>query len=344
MPLSQTALIELCRVLRHYLSAGLTVVDVFRKQADQGMVELRPVAQRLFVQVNQGSSLGAALEAEPAIPPLMVSLIRVGEQTGMLPEVCGDLERFYLKQRELWRRFLAGIAWPVFQFVLATLVLTGLIWFLGQIPINANGTGFDPLGVGLIGTSGALIFFTAVWGTLALVWLGVWVARRSLAGQAWVDRALLNLPAIGPCMQALALARFCLALRLTADSGMSIGRALRLSLRATGNAAFAEAAHQAAATVKRGEEVHTALSGSGLFPPEFLHILSVAEESGTIPEVMKHQGEHYTDEASRRLTFLTAIAAGGIWLFVAGVIILAIVRLYGSYLGNIDAHLPLGGL
>ncbi|MFQ3651785.1 MAG: type II secretion system F family protein, partial [Gemmataceae bacterium] len=83
MPLSQTALIELCRVLRHYLSAGLTVVDVFRKQADQGMVELRPVAQRLFVQVNQGSSLGAALEAEPAIPPLMVSLIRVGEQTGM---------------------------------------------------------------------------------------------------------------------------------------------------------------------------------------------------------------------------------------------------------------------
>jgi type IV pilus assembly protein PilC len=343
MPLSQTALIELCRVMRHYLGAGLTVVDVFRKQAREGNAEIRPVAMRIYAAVSQGNSLADALEAEPAIPPLLVSLIQVGEQTGMLPEVCADLERFYLKQRELWRRFLAGIAWPVFQFVIATLVLTGLIWFLGQIPINANGTGFDPLGLGLIGTSGALIFFSAVWGTIAGVGLLVSMARRSLAGQAWVDRFLLQLPGLGPCMQALALARFCLALRLTADSGMSIGRALRLSLRATGNAAFAEAAKEASATVKRGDEVHTALSSSGLFPSEFLHILSVAEESGTLPEVMKHQGEHYTDEASRRLTFLTAIAAGGIWLFVAGVIILAIIRLYASYLGNIDAALGPGG-
>jgi type II secretory pathway component PulF len=344
MPLSQTALIELCRVMRHYLGAGLTVVDVFRKQANEGNPEIRPVATRIYALVSQGSSLGAALEAETAIPPLMVSLIKVGEQTGMLPEVCADLERYYLKQRELWRRFLAGIAWPVFQFVIATLVLTGLIWFLGQIPINANGTGFDPLGLGLIGTTGALIFFTAIWGTIAGLWLAVNLARRSLAGQAWVDRALLHLPAIGPCVQALAMARFCLALRLTADSGMSIGRALRLSLRATSNAAFADAAKEASATVKRGDEVHTALSGSGLFPSEFLHILSVAEESGTIPEVMKHQGDHYTEEASRRMTFLTVIAAGGIWLFVAGTIVLAIIRLYASYLGNIDAALGPGGL
>jgi len=344
MPLSLTALIDLCRVMRHYLGAGLTVVDVFRKQAHQGSAEIRPLATRLYAAVSQGSSLADALEAEPGVPPLLVSLLQVGEQTGMLPEVCADLERFYLKQRELWRRFLAGIAWPVFQFVLATLVLTGLIWFLGQIPINANGTGFDPLGLGLIGTSGALLFFLGVWGTIGGVWVLIWLARRSLAGRAWVDRILLQLPGLGPCVQALALARFCLALRLTADSGMAIGRALRLSLRATGNAAFAQAAKQASATVKRGDEVHTALSGSGLFPEEFVHILSVAEESGTLPEVMKHQGEHYTEEANRRLTFLTMLAAGGIWLFVAGVIILAIIRLYASYLSNIDAALGPGGL
>lgn len=340
MPLSQTALIELCRVMRHYLGAGLTVVDVFRKQANEGNPEIRPVATRIYALVSQGSSLGAALEAETAIPPLMVSLIKVGEQTGMLPEVCADLERYYLKQRELWRRFLAGIAWPVFQFVIATFILTGLIWFLGQIPINANGTAFDPLGLGLTGTSGAFIFFFAIWGTIAAIWLAASMLRRSLAGQANVDRFLLGLPAIGPCLRALALARFCLALRLTTDSGMSVGRALRLSLEATGNAAFVDTAKQARATVRRGDEVHLALATSGLFPQDFLHILSVAEESGTIPEVMKHQGEHYTDEAARRMTFLTVIAAGAIWLFVAGVIILAIFRLYGSYLGNIDANLP----
>jgi type IV pilus assembly protein PilC len=341
MALSQTALIELCRVMRHYLGAGIALVDVFRKQSTQGYAELRPVATRLLAQLDQGSSLGDALEREPAFPPLFVSLVKVGDQTGMLPEVCTDLEKFYLKQRELWRRFLAGIAWPVFQFIVATVVLTGLIWFLGQIPIQANGTAFDPLGLGLVGTSGSLIFFFSIWGSIAAVWLAVSMLRRSLAGQAWVDRLLLALPVLGPCVRALALARFCLALRLTTDSGMSIGRALRLSLEATGNAAYIESAKQARATVRRGEEVHLALAGSGLFPQDFLHILSVAEESGTIPEVMKHQGEHYTEEATRRMTFLTVLAAGGIWLLVAGAIIVAIFRLYGSYLGNIDAHLPM---
>ncbi|MGL4550089.1 MAG: type II secretion system F family protein [Gemmataceae bacterium] len=337
MALSLTSMIELCRVLRHYLGAGLTAVDVFRKQATDGNASVRPVAARIAADLEDGTSVGDALEKEAAsFPPLFLSLAKVGDQTGMLPEVCADLEKFFLKQRELWRRFLAQIAWPVFQFTLATLVLAGLIWFLGELPINAKGAAYDPLGLGLIGGTGAAIFFSGVWGTIAAAWLAQFLIRRSLAGRAWADRALLAVPALGPCLRALALARFCLALRLTTESGMSIGKALRLSLRATGNAAFADAAKQASATVKRGDEVHAALAGANVFPDDFLHILSVAEESGTIAEVMKHQGEHYTDEAGRRMTTLTMVAGGAIWLAVGFAIIVAIVRLYGSYLGQID--------
>ena len=38
LPLS--SVIELCRVLRHYLGAGLTLRDAFRKQAARGMADL----------------------------------------------------------------------------------------------------------------------------------------------------------------------------------------------------------------------------------------------------------------------------------------------------------------
>lgn len=336
MALSLSSMIELCRVLRHYLGAGLTLVDVFRKQAINGQAAVRPIAARLAADMASGTSVGDAVNKEATeFPPLFVAMVKIGEQTGMLPEVCGELEKFFVRQRELWRRFLGQIAWPVFQFVAASVVLTGLIWFLGQLPINNNGIAYDPLGLGLTGTTGAIIFFFSIWGTIAAAWTVQYVLRRSLAGRAWVDRLLLCLPALGPCLRDLALARFCLALRLTTESGISIGKALRLSLRATDNAAFADAAKVATATVRRGDEVHAALATSGLFPDDFLHILSVAEESGTIAEVMKHQGEHYTEEASRRMATLTAIAGGAIWLFVAGTIIMAIMRLYGSYLGNL---------
>ena len=52
-----------------------------------------------------------------------------------------------------------------------------------------------------------------------------------------MQELLLRLPLVGPCLRALALGRFALALSLTMEAGLSLGKALRQSLAATGNAA-----------------------------------------------------------------------------------------------------------
>ena len=61
LPLS--SVIELCRVLRHYLGAGLTLRDVFRQQAARGDVRLRPVAGRIAAELDEGGALEDALNA-----------------------------------------------------------------------------------------------------------------------------------------------------------------------------------------------------------------------------------------------------------------------------------------
>ena len=58
------------------------------------------------------------------------------------------------------------------------------------------------------------------------MWL---VVRRSLHQSAAVDALVLRLPGFGPCLEAVALARFSLALRMTLDSGLSATEALRSS-------------------------------------------------------------------------------------------------------------------
>ena len=60
MSLSTSTLIELCRVLRHYLGAGLSVVDVFEKQAEGGPASVRPVARRLAADLGRGTGFGDA--------------------------------------------------------------------------------------------------------------------------------------------------------------------------------------------------------------------------------------------------------------------------------------------
>jgi type II secretory pathway component PulF len=147
---------------------------------------------------------------------------------------------------------------------------------------------------------------------------------------------LLAVPVLGATLRDLALSRFCLALRLATESGMSIRKALRLSMRATSNAAFVAASPVVESTVQAGDDVTLALRRTGLFPADLLRIVEVAEASGTLSEVLRHQTDHYDEQAGRRLTVITFLLSCGLWLMVGGCIIFVIFRLFSYYLGLID--------
>lgn len=332
-------LIELCRTLRHYLGAGLPLLDVFRQQARKGNVLLRPIADRIAKQLEEGDSLKKTLEKEKTyFPPMFVSMASVGEDTGMLPEIFAELEKFFARQLKLRNSFRSEITWPVIQLILAILVIAGLILVLGMLPAGEPGQPkYDPLGLGLFGLNGALIFLGIV-AAIAIGLAAAWIMlNRTLRGSDWVDSFLLGLPAIGPCMRAIALARFCLSLRLTTETGMSIIEAVRLSLRATGNKAFIAGIPKAQTALRSGTDLTASLASCEVFPEDFLMMLTVAEESGRLHEVLRHQSDHYDDESSRRLAALTAIAGYAIWLMIGGIMILAIFRLALSYISKLNA-------
>ena len=338
--LSLSTLIELCRVLRHYLGSGLTLRDVFLQQAQKGPAALRPIAGRVVQALERGSSLEDALKPEAsAFPPLLLALAGVGEQTGMLPEVFGELEKYFARQLQLRRQFISQSTWPVIQFFLAIFVVAGLIFVLGMLPPAKllNGKPFDPVGLGLSGPSGAMTFLGWTFGTLfGLAGLYL-VLTRGLKQRTATDRFLLGVPVIGPCLRTLALARFCLALRLTTETGMSITRALRLSMRATGNSAFVAQSPVAESAVRAGNDLTQALKRTGLFPGDFRKILSVAEESGRLTDVLRHQADHYHEESGRRLSILTSVAGYVVWFVVGALIVIAIFRIALTYFSMFDA-------
>jgi type II secretory pathway component PulF len=333
------SVIDLCRVCRHYLGSGLTLRDVFRQQAARGRGPIRPAAAQVAAELEKGGALEDALKRqENVFPPLLVSLASVGEQTGMLPEVFTELEKYYVRQQQLRQRFIGLIAWPVFQFFAAVFVMAGLILILGLIPHEEGqyALHFDPVGFGLSGPEGALFFLGAVFGFLLFLVGLYFAATKLLRGKGFVDGFLLRTPIVGRCLRALALTRFCLALRLTLETGMPITRALRLSFRATDNAAFLAQLDKAAASVKRGDDLTIALTATGLFPEEFRHILSTAEESGRLTEVLSQEAEHYHEEAGRRMTVLTVMLSVMVWLTVAAFIITLVFRFFLAYLDLIN--------
>jgi type IV pilus assembly protein PilC len=327
------SLIEFCRVLRHNLAAGLTLRRVFRQQAERGPYAVRPVAERISEQLEQGESLEAALKAERhKFPPIFIALTAVGEESGNLPEVLTELEEYFLLQQRLRRQFISQIAWPVFELVAAIFVIAGMIFVLAVL--SQGPKPFDPLGLGYTGTAGAVKFLWHAFGMIGLLIALYFIVTRTLRQQALIDEVLLRLPVVGPCMQALALMRFCLALRLTMETGMPITSTVRLSMRATGNAAYVNHTDAAVTGLKAGDDLTVALSKAKLFPSDFLDIMANAEEGGRVPEVMRHQGEYYEEEARRRMTILSRTASWGLYVGISCIIIFIIFRIFMSIYGS----------
>jgi type IV pilus assembly protein PilC len=324
------ALVTWCRAIRHGHGAGLPLVRVFDLQARNGPSSLREAAARIARKLEAGETLEDALTAEgPNLPELFVSLAVVGEQTGRMPDVFGHLEEYYRLQAQMRREFRAQATWPVFQFVGAVVVIALTIFILGLLSTDSPTA---PIGFGLTGTSGAILFLVVVGSVVGGLLLAYKLATATVGKQAGFEAWLLRVPVAGPAFHAAAMSRFCLALRLTLDSALPIAKALRLSLRATDNAAFQAQADRIAKRVGKGEEVAKAIGTNPIFPADFLAALSLGEVSGQIPEVMAKQADFYQEETGRRMKALTRALGWGVYGLVGVFIIVAIFRMAGVYI------------
>jgi type IV pilus assembly protein PilC len=314
-------------VLKSFQVAGAQSLDLKLQRASKGIVD----------DIRRGKQVAEAMRSQgTAFPDLMIDLIDVGEQTGSLPEVLLALAEHYDNLVRLRRTFLGAIAWPAFQLFAAIFIVAGLILILGWLGGAATGESTDILGLGLKGTSGALIWLGGCFGSMFLVFVFYQLLTRGLRGQTMVHTMLLGVPVVGGCLRSFAIARFSWAFALTQQSGMSIEPSLESSLKATANGAFIASIPQTVAMVCEGEELSTTLNATGLYPQDFLELVRVGETTGTVPEALERISPQLEDRARRSLSALTMALAWLIWAMVAAMIIFIIMRVFMGYVNLLN--------
>jgi len=341
-------LVEMCRAMRFAIASGLMLRDVMELLARDGTPRVRTVAAAIAKELRSGWSLEEAMQKQgDVLPPMFVSLATVGETSGNLPEVLLELERYYKFQQKLQGEFNEQVSPTYIQLIASVLIVTVLIYVLGVIPVQRGEERLDPLGFGLVGASGAVTFLCIVAGGFLALLVGYFALKSLLGRFAFVERAILVLPGVGSWLQAAAISRLCLAARLMLDTSMSVLKTIRLSFLATNNRAYLTALPGVESSLRKGNTITESFQKSNLFPAKFLSGVSVGEESGRLPETLRHQGEEYEEEARRHLTWLTRLAGWLIWLGIVAFIIFCIYSIWTNvYMKNLnkflDPHKPLG--
>jgi type IV pilus assembly protein PilC len=336
--LSPKVMVFWCRALRHSVDIGLPLPKIFRQQGKSGPEAGRTLALSLAERLDDGQSLRQAMKPDlDKFPPLFVELVGVGEKTGRLTEIFETLEHYFETVIESRKKFTSALIWPGIMYVAAIFVIAAMLLVLGLIA-PANGKGFDPLGLGLLGPQGALIWLMVTGGFTLVVVIGFFYIREHDRFRAKSEAWGLRIPGLAACFRAFALQRFSLGLHMTGEAGLKADKSLQLSFRATANEAYTMHGDRCAKLAHNGQEIGPTLAtcGEALFPAEFIDAIHVGETSGRLPDVMAKLSGQYQEEAARKMKWLAMLAGGGVYLMVGIMIIALILKLAMSIAGVYD--------
>ena len=319
-----------CRQMYTLLKSGVPIMQALRGLRDTTQNQaLAKVIGSLIDSLDAGLDFTSAVKRHADVfPPVFVSLISVGENTGSLPDAFAQLAEYFDREKDTRDRIKQAIRYPVFVIIAMAIAL--LVVNIFVIPAFAKVYGNLKVALPLptrilIGIS---TFTLQNWYWILIGILGSGVGIRLYLqtpdGRYRWDRVRLRIPIIGGIIYRASLGRFARALSMTMRSGVPVVQGMTVISNAVDNEFIATRILQMRDGLERGESITRTASATGMFPPLVLQMISVGEESGTVDTLLTEVAEYYEREVDYDLKNLSSsiepillVAVGGLVLVLA---------------------------
>ena len=267
--------------------------------------------QDLRESLDSGRELSAAMRRHPKVfSPFYISMVQVGEMTGMLDVTFIRLYEHLEFERDMRERIKAAMRYP--SFVIVAMAIAIVIVNLFVIPTFAKVyAGFHaelPLITKLlIGFSSFMVDYWFL--MLALVVgavLGLRFYIKTPDGHYKWDRYKFKLPIAGEIILKATLARFARSMALSFKSGMPILQGLNVVGMVVDNEFMRSRIEQMRDGVERGESILRTATVTGVFNPVVLQMIAVGEESGDLDGLMFEIADMYEREVKYDVAALSS--------------------------------------
>jgi type IV pilus assembly protein PilC len=143
--ISKVAISRFTRTLGTLVSSGVPILQaltIVRETA--GNVIIAGAVQKIHESVKEGETITAPMEGSGVFPPMVVSMVDVGEQTGALPEMMMRIADDYDEQVDNAVSAMTSLLEPIMIIFLAVIVGSIVIaMFLPLIQMISNMSGDD---------------------------------------------------------------------------------------------------------------------------------------------------------------------------------------------------------
>ena len=331
------------------LSSGMGIAQTLDAiKAEIKSKKLRQIIEELQKDIDGGMAISAALEKTRLTPSHIISLIRIGESSGKLPENLKLVVAQQQKERVFRSKVRSAMLYPGIVFSLTLVIGVGIAWFI--LPKLANV--FYQLKVELPLITRVLIAlgkFIAAYGHIAIpaflalvglvVYLVFFYPKTKSAGQA----LLFAFPPVKKLIMEVELARFGYLLGLLLGAGIPIIECLNSISKATAFYRYQRLYNHFAKSVEEGNSFQKSFElypkVRTLIPMPIEQMIISAEQSGNLPNTLLKIGEIFeakSETTTKNLaTVLEPILLVIVWLGVVAVALAVILPIY-SLIGGFN--------
>jgi type IV pilus assembly protein PilC len=347
---SNGQLAQFCRQLAAYLNAGVDIIRSLSGLERQFKgTALGPILARMQVGIRRGETLEDVMTKEPqAFGPMFLSMIKVAEARGGVPETLKMLAHHYEARQRLIRQARSGLIYPAVVLVIAGAVVALISVFVlpafaailrelmrgRPLPLPSQ---FLMAFAAFVRVMGWWLIPAAVFGTPFLL---IYLYKTS-AGRQVMDRIALSIPVLGTLCRMLDMTRFARTLSVLLDAGIDIGGSIDLTADVLQMTPIQQAVRSARPQVIAGKDLSEVLSRSRQFTPDVIAVLESGEETGKTPESLAHLADDYDEQVAimvanigQLIKPLIIVVLGLIVLFIILAVMLPIIDLITTLAGG----------
>ncbi|MEJ5259578.1 MAG: type II secretion system F family protein [Anaerohalosphaeraceae bacterium] len=314
-------------------AAGLTVVRCLETLEEQASNEtLKSILSSVRRSIETGVPLASAFEPYREIfGDFFLGMLEAGQSGGKLAETLRKAAEYYEKQLEVKTKVKGAFLYPAVVALLCAAILTAIVIFV--IPVFQRL--YQQLHIELPWPTQILIGLSELvrhyfWIFPLLVGVSYWSWKRWRNHpklQTLWDKAVLNLPAVGPLVKMMLVSRYIRTFAMMSSAGVGIVQALQQARQVCRNSVLNRIGERIEQEIMSGGSLSQLLAEHPIFPPVIVQLAHAGEQAGLVPQMLA-KGADYLDHAVQRRTnailvklepMLSVIMGAAVGLILLGV-------------------------
>ncbi len=328
--ISRRELINFTFHVEQLVKSGVPLIDSLKDIRDS--IEYSPftdVLQTVIEDIEGGKTLSLALAEHPIIfDKVYVTLVRVGEETGLLAEVLKDLAETIRWQDELVSQTKKIMIYPTIVSVIVLMVVSFLMMYLMPqlLPFIKNLGSEIPLHTKiLMDVSNVFVnYWYLIFSTPFVIYFGLKLAVKNNSKlKYFFDGLKLRMWIFGPLLTKIKLARFANYFAMMYSSGITVLDALKISEDMVDNLVLEDSINKARNSIAEGVIISKSFEAVGVFPSMIVRMLKVGEDTGAMDDALLNVSYFYNREVKESIekiepTILPVltIVLGGIMMWI----------------------------